>query len=62
MTYTEKAKEIYFDTVNAGRGFVSDFLAAQMALIVAQHCYEATKDNWWKNVISEIKKKYLHSK
>lgn len=62
MTPRQKAKDIYSDMLNAGRGITSDYLAGECALIAVQYMlstFELCNKKefiFYKKVKAELKK------
>ena len=61
MTPKEKAKEIYFSMLNAGKGFMSEYLAGECAMIAVEELVVQADTEYFKKVKRELKK-LLHHK
>lgn len=55
MTPKEKAKELFHDCLNRGRGFISDYLAGEFAMLMVQELIAQDKGDYFIKVKKELK-------
>jgi len=60
MTPEEKAQDIYFSFLNAGKGMMSEHLAKQCAIICINEIIQSSDhaggwDDYWQSVLSILK-------